>query len=214
MQITDACVFPYPLGDSSVRRMALEARDLGFDSIVAVDAPPGDFSGITILSGTIIRDSPVKDVINRVKRARESDSIVIVQARDNGFNRAAISVKGVHMLCGIHTADKLAFDHVTAKMAADNRVAVDLDLSPLIAGRGVGRQRALHRYRDILMLSSKFGFPVTLSTHARSILDMRSVREISGLCSVLGMEISDVGNALSGVAKVTSPKSTAVTVIQ
>ena len=30
MKITDSCVCPYPHGDSSVRRMALAARDLGF----------------------------------------------------------------------------------------------------------------------------------------------------------------------------------------
>ena len=39
MKITDACVYPYPVGDSSVRRFALEARSFGYDSIVAADTP-------------------------------------------------------------------------------------------------------------------------------------------------------------------------------
>ena len=122
-------------------------------------------------------------------------------------------VKGVHILRGIQSADKTAFDHVTAKMAADNRVAVDIDLSPLISGRGVIRQRAIHRYRDILLLERRFEFPITLSSHARSILEMRAVREISGLCSLLGMDTPDVEKAFTGVDIVTTPPNPAVKVI-
>ncbi len=42
MKITDACVYPYPFGDSSVRRMALEARSLGFDRLVAAGVSSGE----------------------------------------------------------------------------------------------------------------------------------------------------------------------------
>jgi len=213
MKITDACVCPYPLGDSSVRRMALEAGKLGFDSIVAIDAPPLEYGGVRVCPGILIRDPAAKDVISSVKRGRETGAVIMVQARDNGFNRAVIGVKGVHVLCGIHAAEKTAFDHVTAKMAADHGVAVDIDLSPVIGGRGIGRQRAIHRYRDILMFSRRFGFPLTLSTHARSVLEMRGVRDLAGLCSLLGMDEYDVEGALSGITRVTSPADHAVKVI-
>jgi ribonuclease P/MRP protein subunit RPP1 len=193
--------------------MALSARDLGFDSIVAVDCPAGEYAGTGIISGTLIRERATKDVINRVKRARESGSIIMVQAGDNGFNRAIISLKGVHVLSGIQLADKKAFDHVTAKMAADSSVAVDIDLSPLIAGRGIVRQKAMHRYRDILMFAGRFGFPVTISSHARSILEMRAVREVSGICSLIGMDIPDVERALAGIETVTTRENPAVKVI-
>ena len=137
MKITDACVYPYPRGDSSVRRMALDAKALGFDRLVAADTPSGEFYGIEIVTGTLIRDTPVRDLINQIKRERNNAAVVSVQAGDNGYNRSAISVKGVHILRGLHSADKNAFDHIAAKIAADNRVAVDLDLSPLLFGRGV-----------------------------------------------------------------------------
>ena len=72
MKITDAAVFPYPCGDSSVRRMALEAKTLGFDSLVAIDMPAGDFDGIEIYTGIIVQDAPLRDVIARVKRERNN----------------------------------------------------------------------------------------------------------------------------------------------
>jgi ribonuclease P/MRP protein subunit RPP1 len=213
MKITDACVYPFPYGDSSVRRMALEARSLGFDRLVAAGVSSGGHYGIEISNGVLIRDNMMKDLISRVRQERNSNAVVSVQAGDNGFNRSVTGVKGVHILRGIQSADKTAFDHITAKMAADNRVAVDIDLSPLISGRGVIRQRAIHRYRDILLLERRFEFPITLSSHARSILEMRAVREISGLCSLLDMDTPDVQKAFTGVDIVTTVLNPAVKVI-
>ncbi len=213
MKITDAAVFPYPCGDTSVRRLALEAKILGFDSLVAMDTPAGFYDGVEIQGGTLIQDALIRDVITRVKRVKEAGTVVSVSARDNGFNRAAIGLKGVHILRGIQLADKLAFDHVTAKMAADNNVAIDIDLSVLIAARGVTRQRAIHRYRDVLTLERRFEFPVSLSSYARSYLDLRAVREITGLCSLIGMDNGGVENALDSVRRVTVPPVPAVRVI-
>ena len=213
MKITDACVYPYPLGDSSVRRMALEAKELGFDSIVAADTPSGEFSGIDVLSGILIQQTAVRDIPSRIKRERNHQAVVSVQAGNNGFNRAVISLKGIHIIRGILSADKTAFDHVAAKMAADNRVAIDLDMSPLISRRGITRQRAMQRYRDILVLERRFEFPLTISSHAHSILEMRAVREIVGICSFIDMEITDIEKAFSGVDTVTSSPAYAVKVI-
>ncbi len=213
MKITDACIYPYPCGDSSVLRMALEAKSLGFDRLVAVDTDPGLFHGIEVMNGIFIRDTMVKDLITRVRREREGKAIVSVQAGDNGFNRAVIGVKGVHILRGIQSADKTAFDHVAARMAADNHVAVDIDLSPLISGRGVTRQRAIHRYRDIMVLERRFEFPITLSSYARSVLEMRAVREISGICSLIGMDTPDVERAFAGIDAVTVSPNPPVRVV-
>ena len=213
MKITDACVCPYPCGDSSVRRMALEAKNLGFDRLVAIDSPSGNFYGIEVCTGIIIRGIPLREIINRVKRGRNNGAVISVEAGDNGFNRAVIGLKGVHIIRGIRSAEKTAFDHVTARMAADNRVAIDLDLSILLSARGITRQRALHRFRDVLTLEQRFEFPLTISSYAHSFVDMRAVREITGLCSLMGMDIPDVEKAFFGVDIVTAPPDRAVRVI-
>jgi ribonuclease P/MRP protein subunit RPP1 len=213
MKITDAAVFPYPNGDTSVRRFALEAAALGFDSLVAIDTPSATYGDVEVRSGIIFRDIPVRDIVNRMKRYRGTDIVVSAKAGDAGFNRAVIGMKGMHVLRGIHAADKNGFDHVTARMAADNNVAVDIDLSTIIATRGIPRQKALARYRDILVLEERFEFPLTLSTYARSVLDLRAVREFTGLCSLLDMDIPRVEKALAGVRTVLTPPAPAVRVI-
>jgi len=214
MKITDACVFPYPCGNSSVSRMALEAKFLGFDRLVAEDTQSGEYYGIEIISGILIRNTSVRDLISRIKLARNNNAVVSVQAGNNGFNRSVITMKGIHILRGLHSADKYAFDHVAARMAADNHIAIDLDLSHIISERGFTRQRAISRYRDIMVLERRYEFPLTISSYARSILEMRSVREITGLCSVIGMDVPDVERALVGVDTVTTPTSPSVKVIR
>jgi ribonuclease P/MRP protein subunit RPP1 len=213
MKITDAAVCPYPNGDSSVRRFALEAEALGFDSLVAADTPSATFGGIEVRRGLFIQNAGMKDVIAQVKRAGDPGTVVSVKAGDAGFNRGVVGFRGVNILRGLHAADKNAFDHVTAKMAADNRVAVDIDLSCLISARGIARQKAIQRYRDVMVLEQRFEFPLTISTYARSVLDLRAVREISGLCTLLGMDLPDVEKALAGVGAVTAPPEPAVKVV-
>ena len=213
MKITDAAVCPYPNGDSSVRRLALEAEALGFDSLVAIDTPSGKYGSVEVRNGLFIRNAGMKDVIAQVKRAKDSGAVISVKAGDAGFNRGVVGLRGVHILRGVHAADRNAFDHVTAKMAADNRVAVDIDLSVIIAGRGIARQRAIQRYRDVLVLERRFEFPLTMSTYARSVLELRAVREVSGLCTLLGMDIPDVERAFAGVDRVTTPPKPSVRVI-
>jgi len=213
MKITDAAVCPYPNGDSSVRRFALEAAALGFDSLVAFDTPSATYGDVEVRRGLFIQNAGMKDVIAQVKRVNDPLTVVSVKAGDAGFNRGVVGYRGVHILRGIHTAEKNAFDHVTAKMAADNRVAVDIDLSCLISARGIARQKAVQRYRDLLVLEQRFEFPLTLSTYARSVLDLRAVREISGLCTILGMDLPDVEKALAGVGAVTALPEPAVKVV-
>lgn len=213
MKITDAAVCPYPNGDSSVRRLALEAEALGFDSLVVPDTPSATYGGVEIRRGLFIQNAGMKDVITQVKRVNDPGTVVSVRAGDAGFNRGAVGLRGVHILRGLHAAEKNAFDHVTAKMAADNRVAVDIDLSCLISARGIARQKAIQRYRDVMVLEQRFEFPLTLSTYARSVLDLRAVREVSGLCTLLGMDLPDVEKALAGVGAVTAPPEPAVKVV-
>jgi len=213
MKITDACVYPYPAGDSSVRRLALEARSCGYDSIVASDTPASEICGITVIPGIFVTGIPAKDVQNRVKKSRSTGAVVSVQMGDNGFNRAVAGTTGVHILRGIGVADKRAFDHVAARIAADNITAIDIDLSLLISGRGHPRQKAIHRYLDLIVLHRRFEFPLTISSSARSVLGLRAVREVTGLCSLFGMDETDVRAALAGVGRVTEPRESMVKVI-
>lgn len=201
MHDTDACVFPYPTGDSSLRRMALEARDLGLDSIVAAGAGGGTYAGVEIIGGTVIQAREFREVQAALRTATPGRGLVMASAGEYTFNRAVIQNSGVNVLRGIHAAPKNAFDHILSRMASERVVAVDLDLSLLVSERGYMRQRAIHRYADILRLHDRFGFPLTISSGARSITGMKSRRDMAALGGLFGLDATRLGEALGGVSR-------------
>ncbi|MDT8357299.1 MAG: RNase P subunit p30 family protein [Methanomicrobiaceae archaeon] len=197
---TDACVYPYPSGDTTVCRFAHEARSRGFSAIVSAGASPCQRSGgVKVIPATIIRVPAVKDLLKFLKQKPRTGGLLMVEAGDAGFNRTAIAAPGVHVLRGVHHAPRRSFDHITARYAAEHLTAVNISLHPVIHSRGIERQKALVCYADILRLHRRFEFPLTISTDARSWTDLRSAGECIALTGIFGMEEGEAEAALSSI---------------
>jgi ribonuclease P/MRP protein subunit RPP1 len=203
--VTDCCVHPYPDGDTSLRRMALEAGALGFDSIVAPVPKEYIYQGVRIIPATLITETDVRKVSGHIRKQGGEGMLMVVNAGENGFNRAVLNLNGLHILRHVHKNQKNSFDHITARKAAERKVAIDIDLYPLIHSTGFPRQKVLQRYLDIITLWSRYRFPLTLSSNACSWLDLRSTDEICHLCGLFGMDEGDVRGALGAAEELLSP---------
>ena len=204
MPLIDGCIHPYPAGDSSLRRMAVEARELGFDQVVAVGGA-GEVPGV--LRGSVISAPAVRGVIAALQGIPRGGAVVMVTAGDLAFNRAVIGLKGVRVLKGVHRAPRESFNHVAAREAEARGVAVELDLSPLVEGRGLQRQKVISRYRELLQLHRRYRFPVTLASNARSVLGQKSVRDMALLAGLFGMEEAEVTGALTSLDSILAGRS-------
>jgi len=202
---TDACTHPYPAGNSSVRRMAVDAGALGFGGIVIPGALPGEYHGVRIIPAIIISETDIRKVTGQIRKGGNGGTLFLVDAGENGFNRAVLAQKGVHGIRRVHRIPKNAFDHVAARLAGENGIAVDIDLSPLIQEKGTIRQKVLSRYNDLMRLYSRYQFPLTISSNACSVLDLRSPDEICLLCTLFGMDEEDTNRALQTVWTLLSP---------
>lgn len=196
MTTTDACLHPYPDGNSSLRRMALEAGALGFDSIVVPDAPPQEYFGVRVIPAILIAELNPRVISGLIRANGQKQPLVMVNAGENGFNREILNLKGIHILRQVHKTRKNSFDHVSARLAAERGVAVDIDLYPIIHSSGLSRQRVMQRYNDLVTLFNRYRFSLTLSSNACSILDLRSVEEICLLCGLFSLEEDDVREGL------------------
>jgi len=192
MTTTDACLHPYPDGNSSLRRMALEAGALGFDSIVVPDALPQEYFGVRVIPAILIAELNPRVISGLIRANGQKQPLVMVNAGENGFNREILNLKGIHILRQVHKTRKNSFDHVSARLAAERGVAVDIDLYPIIHSSGLSRQRVMQRYNDLVTLFNRYRFPLTLSSNACSILDLRSVEEICLLCGLFSLDEDDV----------------------
>jgi len=193
--------------------MAQEAGELGFDSIVAVGARRCIFRGVEVVSGTVIQGTDQGEVQAALRKLGGDPGIVMATAGDYALNRALLHTSRVRILRGIHATPRNSFDHILSRIAAERQVAVDIDLSILVSGRDYARQRALQRYADLTRLQSRVGFPLTLSSGARSILQMKSTRDIFALCSIFGMDEDGVEGAFLGIANALCPEK-AVEVVE
>lgn len=196
MRFTDACIHPYPDGDSSLRRMSIECRELGYDSAVALaDRIPQDIP-IEILKGHLLQGDTMKALVASARRVPQG-CLLMVEAGDYALNRAIVRMKGIQIVRGAWRVSPNAIDHIVARFAAERGIAFDIELAPLVKLRGISRQKVLQRYRELLMYSRRTGCRLTISTGARSILEQRGVREATLLCSLFGMTRSEVLDALA-----------------
>lgn len=202
MQYTDACVFPLPLGDSSLRRMAIEARGLGFDSIVAAGVTGSAYRGIEVIGGTLIQAKDTREVQAALRKNNPHMALPMISAGAYPFNRAVIQAGWAKVVREIHASPKNSFDHIIARMAADKQVAIDLDLSLLVQERGYMRQKVLQRYADLVSLQGRFGFPFTISSGARSILEVKSRRDMIALCGLFGLDRDGAVSALGNISRI------------
>ncbi|MDD1673123.1 MAG: ribonuclease P [Methanomicrobiales archaeon] len=186
--------------------MLKEACELGFDSCIVIHDGPLPAAEITALRGWIISEDSVKAVLARMRNVPSGIDLVMVEARDAAFNRGALSLRGIDILRGISRAPPKSFDHVCARLGAQHQIAIDLNLYPLLHERGGARQEVIRRYEDLIQLCRRFKFPLTISSDAGSILDQRSVREISSLCSLFGMHAWEVTQALATPGEITNRK--------
>ncbi len=205
MQFTDACVFPYPAGDSSLRRMALDARHLGLDSLVAAGAEAGIVHGVSIIPGIMLEGAGIREIRASARQLAGRPALFSARAGDYAFNRALIGIPGIRVLRGLQDAPKNAFDHIIARQAAERGIAVDLDVGFLVRCRGPARQRAIQRYADLGRLQGKYEFLFTLSTGAHSVLDMKSRRDIRALCGLFGMAADLVDETFGTPGRILRP---------
>ena len=204
MKATDACIHPLPAGDSSAGRLAVEAGELGFDSIIMPGCRGFSQDSVQVLQGYLIAEPTVKGVVGALRKCPSGPVVVLVNAGDLAFNRAVLTMHGVHILRQIARSPKHSLDHVAARTAAEKGIAIDIDIRPLWEARGAERHRILGKYERVLSLQRHFGFPCTLSSNAASVIDQRSVRALEGLCGLFGMNDGEVEEALASVGSILS----------
>lgn len=201
MNKTDCSVYPFPGGSVSVSRFALELQDLGFQSMVAIGHKSCTMHDFTIFGGQYLVPSSARGLAKQLSSGSDS-AVTLVQAGDNALNRNILTMKGVHILCGLHSAAKNAFDRYCARLAYEQSVAIDIRIAPLITSRDVSRQKIIRNYEEINKLHQRYEFPITISSGARNITDLRSPRAISYLLESIGFEretISDSLNIIPGL---------------
>ena len=199
-----AAVHARPDGESTVRRLALTAREHNFDGIVvrnhgdrpASYDPEGvrDTHGIDVVPAVEVRTPDPSRAGGFVDSHRENQTLVLVHGGDPVINRFAVEQTAVDVLAH-PMADDGDFNHVLARTARENGVRVEFSLRQALRAEGGTRVRALRDLRKLRELIEQCDTPYVVSADPRSHLHLRTPRELCALGDAVGLsgEIVETG---------------------
>lgn len=188
--------------------LALEALKLGYRGAVIIQSSknydphfnksfkkskyPNIFTGVEIYA-----KNP-QDLKKKLKKFRDKEDVLIVNGGNLKINRAACEDPRVDILANPNKTRKdSGINHILAKKAAENDVAIELSIGQLTKTRSVLRTKIISYYRDIINLQPKFGFPIIVSSNAYSLYGLRTPPDIISLLSCFGMSVQEAKNSLS-----------------
>jgi ribonuclease P/MRP protein subunit RPP1 len=186
-----------PDGASTVARMAATAADCGFDGVVVRNhgGEPADYDagaieeeyGVDVVNGIEIRADDPSRAGGFLGSHRPERTVVLVHGGDTDLNRFAVENEAVDVLAH-PMADDGDVNHVIAEAAADNGVALEVDLSGVLRASGGQRARAIADLRKLRELINHAGAPYVVSADPRSHLQVRTHRELVAVGGVIGFD--------------------------
>ncbi len=124
----------------------------------------------------------------KINERRDRADVLVFLGGDEELNRKAAGDTRVDVLLHPEKGRKdSGINHVIAKEAAENRVAIGFDLQQLITGKKQ-RTHVLRHWRRNLRLCEKYDAPFVLTSGAEEKLDLRAPRDLASIIESLGFD--------------------------
>ena len=193
----------------SPSRMILEAKRMGFMGICLTSFNEANIfhnhdislpfcNNIEVCLGIEIQAQSVSKLNKDVGRLRDKADIILAGGGHDNINRAAVENGRVDILAHPTCFGK-PLNHVLAKAASNNGVAIDFNIDALTMQKGGSRIKALTALRRNVRLARKYDAPMIITSSARSHYDLRGPREMIALGMLMGMTTDEAFAALSQV---------------
>ena len=93
-------------------------------------------------------------------------------------------------------------NHVLAKQAKENNVAIELVFSDILKSYLAPRSKILANFRDIYRLYRKYEFPLILSSGAESVFDIKTVNDFKAVFTQTGLSDLEVESSFKTAADI------------
>ena len=150
---------------------------------------------IDISMGINIQNANSNEIRKIVNRYRNNCSYMSALGGDLKVNRS---------VCENHRMDVLSrpyykrrdsgMNHVLAKEAARNNVAIELCFRDVLKNSLKFRANIISSFKEIMMFHRKYKFPLILTTDSKSIYDIRSTRDIVSFFKSIGFSDKEIYN--------------------
>lgn len=203
----DFNVHTVPDGKDTVKDVMAFAKHLGFSgfaitnhSNVEESYPEGSMQdGVDAYKAVEIIVSNPSKLNGLVGKYRKNVDVVTVHGGNEEINRAAVETPAVDILAHPQTSKNGGINHVLAKSASNNNVAIEFNLDSIIKGRGGKRVHTLSFFSKNLELARKYNVPTILTSNAYNCFDLRAPEEMIALSKLFGMSREEAITSLSDI---------------
>ena len=206
LQFYDLNVHSMPDGKNATPQMAALANHFGYAGIAITnhsntESKPSEFksNGFEVFRGIEIVSKNASKLHGLIGKYRNSVDVLVVHGGDENINRVAVENRNVDILAHPITPKDSGLNHVLAKSASENNVAIEFNLDAIFKGRGGRRVHALSYFRKNVQIARKFDVPMILTSNAASYFDLRAPREMMALAGLFGMDKDEAISAISTV---------------
>jgi ribonuclease P/MRP protein subunit RPP1 len=141
-----------------------------------------------------------EDLRRKVQKSRKKADVIIIRGGDLKVNRAACEDKRVDILSQPYRSRRdSGINHVLARKAAENSVAIEINLKTLLKTSLRYRYRVLSQFRHVIELQRKYKFPLIITSNAKSKYDIITPEDITALSKCFKMSFEESFNAISKI---------------
>ena len=140
-----------------------------------------------------IKSNNVNEIRKIARKFRSRASCISVVGGDLKVNRAVLENVQMDVLSRpyLRRYDS-GLNHVLAKEALRNNVAVELCFKDVLKSYLAPRSKVISNFKDVYTLYRKFDFPLILSSRAESVFDIRTTHDFIAFFTQTGLTVSEI----------------------
>ena len=141
-----------------------------------------------------------EELRKKVQKTRNKADILIVRGGDLKVNRAVCEDQRIDILSQPYRSRRdSGINHILARKAAENSVAIEINLKTLLKTNLRYRYRVLSQFRHVIELQRKFNFPLIITCNATSKYDLKTPQDITALSKCFQMSFKESFDAISKI---------------
>jgi ribonuclease P/MRP protein subunit RPP1 len=199
-------------GESSIEEIAKRAKLLGYKGICfttylddknkikkskEIVSKLSKKTGIDIFIGFEARNTSELEKLIRLRREYD---VLLVKGSDLQLNRKAVETKEVDILTHPeYNRRDSGFNHVMAKLAAENKVAIEVNFREILNSSKNTRANIMHRIKNNVELCKKFKAPIIICSGAVTHWQLRDPKMLISMCCLLGLELNEAKKTISEI---------------
>lgn len=143
-----------------------------------------------------IKSTNINEIRKIVRKFRNKALCISVVGGDLKVNRAVLENVQIDVLSRpyLRRYDS-GLNHVLAKEALNNNVAVELCFKDVLKSYLAPRSKIISNFKDVYTLYRKFDFPLILSSRAGSVFDIRTTHDFIAVFTQTGLTADEIGKS-------------------